>query len=736
MGRQKRGGGRGHGRGKQTTRSRNTARPRGVFEATPRGFGFVKTPEGEFYVPAKAANGAMDGDEVELSVRFEKRNPSRLRHEGRRADERPVAQVARVLVRAHADLVGRFEVAEPFGVVVPLDPSIPYDVFTRLGEGVPARDGDLVRVTMLEYPTRRSAATGVVAEVVGGVDEETLAIESIIVRQGLPVSFSPEALAEAEAVDVGAEEALAHGAADLRGRLVFTIDPADARDFDDALSIDERPDGGWDLAGAVLLRPERAACAARWRLGVSIADVSAYVPEGGALDRDARERGTSAYLVDRVLPMLPERLSNGVCSLVPGQDRRVLHVDVYLDDAAECAAFRAYPAVIRSAARLTYDQAQRLLAGDGAGAAGVPASEGAGDGVLEAGAAPAEEARLRASLAALHKVAQARIARRRDLGGVPFDTPEAKVRLDARKRPVAIEVREKTDATSLVEEAMIAANEAVATCLAQAGGAGMYRVHAAPDPGRLQDLAGVFGEFSWFADIDQDAFAAGNPYALQAVLAAAEGRPEGELVNMLLLRAMQRADYRDACEGHYGLASAAYTHFTSPIRRYPDLVVHRLLKERICAHAQAGGAGVRATGKRAKKKQRDLAELAAHCSRTERRAEEAARQSQETKMVELLADSVGAAFSAIVSGVTERGLFVRLDCTAEGFLPARLLGRERFAFDPRSLMLTGEATGKAYRLGQRIAVVLESADPAARRLTFSLARPSSKKGKTVRALRR
>ncbi|NHM14484.1 RNB domain-containing ribonuclease [Eggerthellaceae bacterium zg-886] len=707
-----------------------------MFEATPRGFGFVKTPEGEFYVPAKAANGAMDGDEVELSVRFEKRNPSRLRHEGRRADERPVAQVARVLVRAHADLVGRFEVAEPFGVVVPLDPSIPYDVFTRLGEGVPARDGDLVRVTMLEYPTRRSAATGVVAEVVGGVDEETLAIESIIVRQGLPVSFSPEALAEAEAVDVGAEEALAHGAADLRGRLVFTIDPADARDFDDALSIDERPDGGWDLAGAVLLRPERAACAARWRLGVSIADVSAYVPEGGALDRDARERGTSAYLVDRVLPMLPERLSNGVCSLVPGQDRRVLHVDVYLDDAAECAAFRAYPAVIRSAARLTYDQAQRLLAGDGAGAAGVPASEGAGDGVLEAGAAPAEEARLRASLAALHKVAQARIARRRDLGGVPFDTPEAKVRLDARKRPVAIEVREKTDATSLVEEAMIAANEAVATCLAQAGGAGMYRVHAAPDPGRLQDLAGVFGEFSWFADIDQDAFAAGNPYALQAVLAAAEGRPEGELVNMLLLRAMQRADYRDACEGHYGLASAAYTHFTSPIRRYPDLVVHRLLKERICAHAQAGGAGVRATGKRAKKKQRDLAELAAHCSRTERRAEEAARQSQETKMVELLADSVGAAFSAIVSGVTERGLFVRLDCTAEGFLPARLLGRERFAFDPRSLMLTGEATGKAYRLGQRIAVVLESADPAARRLTFSLARPSSKKGKTVRALRR
>ncbi len=731
MGRQKRGGGRGHGRGKQTTRSRNTARPRGVFEATPRGFGFVKTPEGEFYVPAKAANGAMDGDEVELSVRFEKRNPSRLRHEGRRADERPVAQVARVLVRAHADLVGRYEVAEPFGVVVPLDPSIPYDVFTRLGEGVPARDGDLVRVTMLEYPTRRSAATGVVAEVVGGVDEETLAIESIIVRQGLPVSFSPEALAEAEAVDVGIEEALESGAADLRERLVFTVDPADARDFDDALSIDERPDGGWDLAGAVLLRPERAAREVRWRLGVSIADVSAYVPEGSALDRDARERGTSTYLVDRVLPMLPERLSNGVCSLVPGQDRRVLHVDLYLDDAAECAAFRAYPAVIRSAARLTYDQAQKLLASDGGGAhaeetAG-DADAAAGEGPLAAVAPPADEARLRASLAALHELAQARIARRQALGGVPFDTPEAKVRLDERKRPVAIEVREKTDATSLVEEAMIAANEAVATCLAQGGGAGVYRVHAAPDPGRLQDLACVFGEFSWFADIDQDAFAAGNPYALQAVLAAAEGRPEGELVNMLLLRAMQRADYRDACEGHFGLASAAYTHFTSPIRRYPDLVVHRLLKERL--RAQAGGAGVRATGKRAKKKQRDLAELAAHCSRTERRAEEAARQSQETKMVELLADSVGSAFSAIVSGVTERGLFVRLDCTAEGFLPTRLLGRERFAFDPRSLMLTGEATGKAYRLGQRIAVVLESADPAARRLGFSLARPSSKKGR-------
>lgn len=439
---------------------------------------------------------------------------------------------------------------------------------------------------------------------------------------------------------------------------------------------------------------ERGPGAVRWRLGVHIADVSHYVPWNSSIDLDARRRATSVYLADRVIPMLPEELSGDLCSLKPGEVRRTMTADLYLDDGARLVGYELYPALIRSDARLTYDEAQALL----------ERAAGRADGT-------AEDDALARRLAGLSCLARKRAAAREAAGGLDFATVEAKVRLDAEGHPVGIDLRRKTDATSLVEEAMILANETVARHLRDARFPGIFRVHDKPSPDSLAALVPVFQEFAWFGGIDQNRLVAGDPHVLGQVLEASAGRPEGELVSTLVLRSMKRAVYRPACEPHYGLASAAYTHFTSPIRRYPDLVVHRMLKAQLTRRPERFDQEVAA-----------LPWIAEHSSNMERVAEKAARESQELKIVEYMERSVGQAFPAVVSGVTNYGVYVRLENTAEGLVPLKCLGREYFAFDPVLHRLTGEDTGTVYRLGQRLPVVLAAADPRSGRLDFRPAR--------------
>ena len=751
-------------RSRSHTRRSARANPRGVLSVHGGGYGFVQTSEGEFFVPASKMGGAFDGDVVELAALSQERR--RGSGSGRAAGgppapsrQRPAARVVRVVERACDTLVGRYEVAEPFGVVVPEDPRIPYDIFTRRADRPDIEDGALVRVRIESYPTRHTAATGVVEEVVGRTDDAGAGVEVVIARHRLETAFSEDALAEARAAVLDEEGALAAGYRDLRGRLTFTIDPADARDFDDALSLDSvvlPNDGTADATNDLWMdesapreelpcHPERSGEAAEskdlcgrrvWRLGVHIADVSHYVPWDCALDRDARRRGTSVYLVDRVVPMLPHELSGELCSLKPGETRRAMTVDLYLDDAGELAGYEVYPSLVRSDARLTYDEAQRLLeaasgpasasdgpaaggagaAGEGARAEGAHGGEGGGPAAAPAAAAPGAGAPgagagpIARRLAALSRLAKRRAAMRAAAGGLDFDTAEAKVRLDAEGRPVAIDLRRKTDATSLVEEAMILANETVARHLKERSFPSLYRVHESPDVGDLAALVPLLQEFPWFAEIDAARFAAGDPHALQRALAESAARPEGALVSTLLLRSMKRAVYRERAEAHYGLASEVYTHFTSPIRRYPDLVVHRMLKAQLSRRPEKFDQEVAA-----------LPWIAEHSSAQERVADAAARESQELKMVEYLQRDVGRAFPAVVSGVAAFGLHVRLENTAEGFLPVRALGREYFAFDPARHVLYGEDTGAAYRLGQRVAVVLVAADPRTRTLEFRLA---------------
>lgn len=757
-------------------RAKVSSRPRGIFEASGKGFGFVKTPEGEFFVSSHDVRGAMDGDEVELSVKAD-RDTSRVKRTKRGSrgkkitngtseataqatSKRPCARVAKVLVRAHDDMVGVYEEPGPFGVVIPLDPSIHFDIFIPLESKKEARDGDLVRVVLTSYPQPKSPAAGVITEVLGKSDPETLPIEAVIASLHLPGDFPQPVQEEASGLTPHIAEALAAGAEDLRDRFIFTIDPTDAKDFDDALSIEVFDGAPWDLEGAYLLGSENDAVQAQWKLGVSIADVTSYVQEGTALDAEARSRATSVYLADRVIPMLPERLCNNICSLAPQVERLALTADLYLDSEGACLAFRIYPSVICSKARLTYGEAFEILQQSTAEDLSIHETlceVQDGRVVQEALVEPTEHElavsqskfgfdesllpQITRALKALDALAQARKKRRHKLGGLPFDTSEAKVVLDAAKVPLYVEVREKNAATELVEEAMIAANEAVATFTEAFEVPSLYRNHASPDPGRLQELVDIFSEFSWFAYLDKDGFCAGNPHVLQQVLEISEGRPEQELVHTLLLRAMKRAEYSPEDQGHYGLASGAYTHFTSPIRRYPDLVVHRILKDclafgpkrvRKAAKVKAG----QDTSLGCIKTIRDLSDIANHASHRERVAEDAERQSQEAKIIEWLTQFVGERFSGVVSGVTQKGLFVRLDCSVEGFLPIQNLGREYFIYDGKHHVLVGEATQTRYRLGQRVAVVLDEAEAMRRRLRFSIAREMKKKTKSAKKNRK
>lgn len=704
------------------TRRHACLNPRGVLDVRPGGFGFVYTAEGGFFIPEAKIAGAFDGDLVEVAPlptqpakgtqkrSREASSPQTIDETSKHPGGLPAARVVRVLDRAHDTVVGRYEVAEPFGVVVPVDPKIHHDIFTMRADRPDIEDGALVRVRITTFPARNTAATGVVEEVLGRADDDDALVELIIARHKFETEFSAGALEQARAAKVDEIGALAQGYRDLRDRFVFTIDPADARDFDDALSIDP-----------VVSANDGVSEAARWRVGVHIADVSHYVPWNSSIDLDARRRATSVYLVDRVIPMLPEELSNELCSLKPGEVRRSMTVDLYVDDNAHLVTYDIYPALIRSDARLSYDEAQVIL--DGACGGEEQALQGdAGCSQVDASCSRGETDRsqgdesvecsiaLRQRLQQLSHIAQARALQRTQAGGIDFVTAEAKVRLDKDKHPTGIEVRRKTQATSLVEEAMIFANETVATHLHNEAFPSLYRVHEQPAADNLAALIPAFQEFSWFDTINQRALVAGDPFAIQAVLAASVGRAEEELVSSLVLRSMKRALYKPECQPHYGLASKAYTHFTSPIRRYPDLVVHRMLRAQLTRKPEKFNQEVAA-----------LSWMAEHASAMEREADAAARESQEVKMIEYLETSVGQAFSAVVSGVATYGLYVRLENTAEGLIHVRDLGNEYFSFDATRHQLTGEETGVVYRLGQRLAVVLVAANAQMRRLDFRLA---------------
>lgn len=670
----RRSGGHRHGGGKAAMRRSPTLA--GTLRVTKPGVATVETAEGSFRVARRGLREAMNGDEVTVSV-FPARGGEK------------VALVQGVITRAQTTFLGRFELAGPLGAVVPLDARLGRDFFVVPEDTSPARlgvgDGDVVVARIAEYPTRNSAAVVTIESRVGSSDELDLNVESVIASYGLATEFPPAALAQAEGIQAGVEEALKRepGRRDLRSLCCMTIDPTDARDFDDAVYAAQLPDGGFEL----------------W---VHIADVTHYVGWDTPIDNEAKRRTCSAYLVDRVLPMLPERLCNDVCSLRPHEDRLAMSVRMELDDQGRLVSAEAMTSAIRSTARLDYDTVDALLAGR-----------------VDASALHEDQRDARAleeALRVLDRIRGLRERIREERGSIDFDTVEPKVTLDEEGHPTGVIVRTRTRATGLVEEAMLLANESVARMLADREVLCAYRVHERPSPEDLRATVRPLMELGLIdGSAQREALIAGEPEAINAVLDAARGTAGEFLASALLLRAQKRAIYLPTNQGHYALGAQAYCHFTSPIRRYPDELVHRALKALL-----AGTLG----GKEQEQIAGQLPQLCATCSQMERAADGAARASQRIKMAELYAGHVGEAFSGVVCGCERFGLFVMLDETcAEGLLPARALGGEWLEYDEDRMTLTGEESGRVWGLGTRVRVVVTETDMPRGRIDFALADP-------------
>lgn len=645
----------------------------------------VETAEGVHRLGSRSMREAMPGDRVYVSL-----------HRGKGGARRAV--VEHVIDRAVAAIVGVFEPAGPLGAVRPLDARIKQDFFVLPADDSPRRlgvePGDIVSARIVDYPSRTESGVVTLERRIGDANEPSLGIECVMARYGLVDGYPQAAVDEAASLAVDVEGALADPLRrDIRDRFAITIDPVDARDFDDAISVARTVRGGW-------------------MLGVHIADVSHYVDWESAIDLEARCRSTSVYLADRVLPMLPERLCNDLCSLRPDEDRLAFTVDIELDAQGRVRTYEPYPSVIRSRVRMDYGAADALLReGDPDGAALDAAARGRAELAVEA--ARANGVDLRAFLRNADALARARREIRRKRGSIDFDTPEVHVLLDEAGMPVDIVTRERTAATSLVEEAMLLANECVAEFLADRDLVSAYRVHEDPSPDSLASAAKTLTELGAVEGGLAAGIMLGDPRAMNAAVEDAAGTAFAPQVNALLLRAQQRAVYKSHNEGHYALGARAYCHFTSPIRRYPDLIAHRVLKVALAKHElgkkEALVRAPRLTGKGPQALEAICPQLCRQASDNERAADAAANASQKVKVAQLYASRIGERDTGTVSWISDLGAFVRLDATgAEGLVRMNALGAEWWDFDDVRLTLKGESTGTRVGLGCRVVVEVAS----------------------------
>jgi ribonuclease R len=634
----------------------------GRLSCSPAGHGFVvpeprREGQGDLFVAAANIREALHGDRV--VARVERHGPKGS--EGR---------IIRVLERASRRIVGRYESDGRFGGrVVPFDRRLLHEVFVPEGEQGGAAPGQMVAAEITRPPTAARNPVGRVTGVLGRLGDPGVDLKVIVAKYALPDVFPPEVEAEAGEVarPVTARDAAAR--TDFRGWLTLTIDPETARDHDDAVGIERRPDGGY-------------------RLAVHIADVAHYVREGSALDQEAYLRGTSVYFPDRVVPMLPHALSSDVCSLVEGQDRLTQTVVIELDGSGRVERSAFHDGLIRSAARLSYQQAQAIVDGD----------------------ALARErfARLVEPLVAMDALARLMRARRYQRGSLDFDLPEPKLLLDAAGEMTGIVRHERLSSMRLIEEFMLAANEAVAQALDRAGVGALYRIHEQPDPERTLEFSELVASLGYGMPANLESV---RPEHFQLILRQIEGKPEEKLVSYLLLRTMKLARYHEENLGHFGLATDMYAHFTSPIRRYPDLVVHRALRA-----LRRGLDAEREAWLREK-----LPEMGLHLSEMERRASEAERELVEWKKVRFMAQKLGEPFSGYVTGVQAFGLFVELEeIYVQGLVHVSSMTDDYYRFEEKAHLLKGENTRKSYRLGDRVEVQVVRVDLERRQVDFAL----------------
>ncbi|MCM1493670.1 MAG: ribonuclease R [Muribaculaceae bacterium] len=631
----------------------------GVYTANPRGFGFV-TVEGEsqdIFIPESKTGGAMHMDQVEIEI-----------FPGERGRKKEGA-VVRIIERGTKQIVGTYEENKTFGFVVPDNAKFSRDVFVAKEFSMGAVSGHKVVVELTSYGGKEKKPEGRVTEILGHVNDPGVDILSLVRAYDLPVEFSGKVLAQVERVAKPVSEADKAGRMDLRDVQMVTIDGEDAKDLDDAVSL--------------VMEEEN------YKLGVHIADVTNYVQEHSALDVEALKRGTSVYLADRVIPMLPHALSNGICSLNQGEERLALSCIMTINPKGEVIDHVIAETVICVDRRMSYANVKRILADH--------------DPEL-----CAEYEAVVPMLSRMEELAAVLRKKRMKRGSIDFDFPETKVILDERGTPVDIRPYERNVATKLIEDFMLIANETVASDYFWQELPFVYRTHERPDSGKVQKLAAFINNFGYSIHIGADEV---HPRELQKLLEKIEGSEEEPLISRLTLRSMKQARYTTDNTGHFGLAAKCYCHFTSPIRRYPDLQIHRIIKENLRGRLLDGRIG---------HYEHLLPEVCDHSSKMERRADEAERETVKLKKVEYMQEHVGECFEGVISGVTEWGFFVELSNTVEGLVRAASLTDDYYQFYEDSYELVGTATNRRYKLGQKVAVRVEATDKVLRTIDFSL----------------
>lgn len=644
----------------------------GKFRANAQGYGFIEVEgmDADLFVPPTKSGAAMHGDTVEAKI---------IRHVNPITGKGSEAEVTQIIERSATQLVGEFvaynkDEREATGYLGYIKPHGDYSPDVRvfvLPEGIRPADHTICIVKIKAYPTydNPNHLEGYVAKEVGHKDAPGVDILAILFRIGIPHEFPDNVMQQAGEIPQEIQPADLEGRIDLRDELIITIDGEDAKDLDDAISLKRQEDG-------------------TYLLGVHIADVSHYVQEGTAIDREAYHRGTSVYLTDRVVPMLPQRLSNGICSLHPHEDRLTVTCDMVIDSLGKVIKHNIYLSVIHSAYRMTYHDVNLILEGD------VSLSEQYHEIVP-----------MLNEMASLHRILE---LMRKNRGALDFDAPEAKVIVDAEGRPQEIQLRERGVAERLIESFMLAANETIAKTYTVKEYPFIYRIHEQPDEDRMSRFAEFVTSFGVILRGDAGTIA---PKQLQTALAKVKGEPYEHAVSTMMLRSMKQAKYSENPDGHYGLAAYDYTHFTSPIRRYPDLIVHRLI------HRYLKG---KPTPKEVAKWEEKLPDIVEQSSKMERRAVDAERETNALKKAEYMIDKVGETFEGRISSITSFGFFVELPNTIEGLVTTKSLTDDYYEFNQQYMLLIGTRTGNIFRIGQKVTVEVANVNVEEREIDFTL----------------
>lgn len=634
----------------------------GTFISHPKGFGFVEI-EGrseDLYIPESGVNGAFHQDQVQVEL---------LKGQGGRRQE---ARIVKILSHGLTKVVGTYQKSKSFGFVIPDLEKISTDIYIPAEGSKGAVTGHKVVVELTDYGDDKHKPEGRITEILGHVNDPGVDILSIVKGYDLPVEFEEKLLNQAERVGKPVSEADMAGRRDLRSLQMVTIDGEDAKDLDDAVSLTREGEN--------------------YCLGVHIADVSNYVQENSALDREALNRGTSVYLVDRVIPMLPHTLSNGICSLNQGEDRLALSCLMKVNKKGEVVSYEIAETVICVDRRMSYTAVRKIL------------EEGDSELIQEY-----EE--LVPMFQDMQELAAILRKKRRQRGSIDFDFPESKIILDQKGNPVSIEPYERNVATDLIEDFMLLANETVAQHFYWMEVPFLYRTHETPDTEKIEKLATFIHNFGYHIKIKTSDHEV-HPKEIQKLLASIEGTEEEALIARLALRSMKQAKYSVECTGHFGLACACYCHFTSPIRRYPDLQIHRIIKEQLRG---------RLMEKRIDHYKEILPEVARQTSRLERRADEAERETDKLKKAQYMKHHIGETLEGIISGITAWGIYVELPNTVEGMIHVARLTGDYYYYREETFEMVGRDTGRCFKLGQRLKVFVDSVDMVSKSVDFLLA---------------